>query len=221
MGRHVEGCPGPRLKDFVREHNLYDQLADRGYRSTFANGYYIDDLDELMKMRRHSVSTVAALKAFGKVRTRDKLHADRAVYQDLTRKVLSRRGYTGPTIDPESAGEHLVAVAADYDFTLFEYFQTDLMAHRGTEDDVRRVLSEIDRMLAVVLPLWAVPGRLFLLISDHGNVEDLRTRGHTRNPIPLVAIGQGADHMRERVGRLDQVAPALLDLYPARAGVPK
>ena len=93
------------------------------------------------------------------------------------------------------------------------------MAHRGTEDDVRRVLSDIDRMLSVVLPLWAMPGHLFLLVSDHGNVEDLRTRGHTANPVPLVAIGRGSERMRSQVRRLDEVTPALLELYPARAGV--
>jgi bisphosphoglycerate-independent phosphoglycerate mutase (AlkP superfamily) len=33
---------------------------------------------------------------------------------------------------------------------------------------------------------------LFILTSDHGNIEDLSTRGHTFNPVPLVARGPHA-----------------------------
>jgi bisphosphoglycerate-independent phosphoglycerate mutase (AlkP superfamily) len=158
---------------------------------------------------------VAALQAFGQVRTSEDLNRNQAVYQDLTREVLVKRGYRGNTISPEEAGQHLVNIAGDYDFTLFEYFQTDLMAHRGTEDDVRRVLADVDRLLTAVLPLWSQPGHLFILTSDHGNVEDLRHRRHTDNPVPFVAIGQGAERLWEDVVRLEDVVPALLHLYPA------
>jgi hypothetical protein len=216
MGRHVEGCPGPTLREVVREHNLYDRLMARGYRATFANAYYVDDLDQVLQLRRQSVSTVAALKAFGTVRTARDLEANRAVYQDLTRRALRHRGYEGPLVSPATAAEHLVDVAGENDFTLFEYFQTDLMAHRGTEDDVRRVLTDLDELLGTLLPLWSRPGHLFVLLSDHGNVEDLRTRGHTDNPVPLVALGQGADHLVARVHRLTDFTPALLDLYPSK-----
>lgn len=219
MGRHVEGCPGPTLKEFVREHNLFDRLTARGYRSTFANAYYIEDLDEIQKRRRQSVSTVAALKAFGTVRDSDDLRANRAVYQDLTREVLGPRGYAGPTISPEEAAEHLADIAEEHDFTLFEYFQTDLMAHRGTEDDVRRVLSNLDRFLATLVPRWNGGEKLFALTSDHGNVEDLRTRRHTANPVPLVLLGEAGEGLRGEIERLEDFVPALLKRYPPQTQV--
>jgi hypothetical protein len=34
------------------------------------------------------------------------------------------------------------------------------------------------------------------------------------NPVPLVAIGHGADALRRAVSSLEDVVPALLDLYP-------
>jgi hypothetical protein len=216
MGRHVEGHPGPTLKKIVRKNNLYDRLAERGYRCTFANAYYITDLSEVLAHRHQSVSTVAALKAFGTVRMTSDLEEGRAVYQDLTRRALRQRGYEGPLITPAEAGRHLAHIAASHDFTLFEYFQTDLMAHRGTEDDTRRVLGDIDELLGTILPLWNRPGCLFILLSDHGNVEDLRTRSHTSNPVPLAVIGEGADHLFARVQRLTDFAPALLELYPPK-----
>jgi len=216
-GRHVEGCPGPTIRALVREHNVFDKLTRRGYRSTFANAYYVDDPAEVEGRRRQSVSTVSALKAFGAVRDTAALRDNRAVYQDLTRDALRQRGYTGPIISPEEAGEHLVELAWEYDFTLFEYFQTDLMAHRGTAADMERVLSDLDRFLKVVVDRWRHDDRLLVLTSDHGNVEDGRIRSHTANPVPLVAIGEGCEVLLERVRGLEDFTPALLHLYPAKA----
>jgi phosphopentomutase len=36
------------------------------------------------------------------------------------------------------------------------------------------------------------PGDTLLLSSDHGNVESLAAPAHTRNPVPLLAVGPGA-----------------------------
>jgi hypothetical protein len=81
---------------------------------------------------------------------------------------------------------------------------------------VDRVLRTLDRFLARVLAAWRGGRRLLVLASDHGNIEDLSTRTHTRNPVPLVAVGRGAARLSRRVRALDDFAPALLALYPPR-----
>lgn len=217
MGRHVEGLPGPKLKELVREHNVYRRLQALDARATFANAYYIDDQEDIRRHRRPSVSTVAALQAFGRVRDRRDLEANRAVYQDLTRTVLQERGYPGPLIRPSEAAEHLAAVAVDYDFTLFEYFQTDLMAHRGSEEDIQRVLAEVNDFLATLLPAWLRGDRVFLLVSDHGNIEDATSRSHSMNPVPWVVTGSSADGLHE-VTDLIGITPALVTRAAALAG---
>ena len=211
MERHVEGIPGPRLKAFVREHNVYRKLQDKGHRCTFANAYYMADLEQLMRYRRHSVSTVAALDAFGTVRMKDRMEKNRAVHQDLTRELLRKRGYEGPLIAPEEAAEHLAAVAADYSYTVFEYFQTDLMAHRGTPEDMARILGHLDAFFRRLVQCWAPHGRL-VLVSDHGNLEDDRIRTHTLNPVPFLCLGRQAEAWPAMSSLLDYV-PALLGLY--------
>jgi len=215
MGRHIEGLPGPKLKELVRESNIFSRLSQRGYSSTFANAYFIDDVEDVKSRRRQSVTTVAALEAFGEVRHTEHLVENKAVYQDLTREHLLDRGYDGPTVTPRAAAEHLVAIAEDHDFTLFEYFQTDLAAHRGDEQTVRRILSNLDQFLGGLVGFADAPDHLFLLTSDHGNIEDATTRTHTPNPVPFVALGAGVDHMRERMKTLQDFVPALLELYPA------
>jgi len=214
MGRHIEGLPGPRLKEIIREHNLLSALAARGYRATFANAYYTRDIEEVRSRRFQSVTTVATLAAFGAVRDTADLLAGRAVYQDLTRASLRERGYDGPFVTPAQAGRDLAALATEHDFTLFEYFQTDRAGHKGDAERTRRVLGEFDEFLGGVLAFAEGERRLLLLTSDHGNIEDAATRTHTGNPVPFVALGAGAGALKIRVRALTDIAPALLDLYP-------
>lgn len=217
MGRHVEGLPGPQLKSLVQKKNLFTRLVDRGYKTTFANAYFTTDVEEVKQRRHQSVTTVATLAAFGAVRDTAMLLENKAVYQDLTREFIVPRGYTGPMVSPRESGEHLLAIAAEHDFTLFEYFQTDLIAHKGERSDVERVLLQLDEFLDVVVRFPEEPGRLLLLTSDHGNIEDQSTRLHTKNPVPLVALGEGAERLKQEVKSLTDVVPSLMSLYPPRA----
>ncbi len=215
VGRHVEGLPGAELKGIIREHNVFSKLRARGYSCTFANAYFTDDMEEVRTRRFQSVTTVASLAAFGEVRDTKSLLDNRAVYQDLTREFLRGRGYDGPLVSPREAAEHLLRIAEEHDFTLFEYFLTDVMAHKGTPEDVRRVLSHLDEFVAALLPFAERPGRLFVLTSDHGNIEDNRTKLHTANPVPLVALGEGAERLTAAVRSLVDFVPALLKRYPS------
>ncbi len=217
VGRHVEGLPSPRLKELVREKNLFSRLIARGYTATFANAYYTDDLEEVKTRRRQSVTTVAALQAFGTVRDKNAMLENRAVYQDLTRIFLRSRGYTGPTVAPREAAGHLLEIAQEHDFTLFEYFQTDLAAHRREAGQVECILSELDEFLHHLEPFTKDHDHLLLLTSDHGNIEDSQTDRHTTNPVPLVAIGSGATTLRDRVHSLTDFVPTVLSLYPPKA----
>jgi len=217
MGRHVEGLPGPRLRAWVERRNMLSELVCRGYAATFANAFYVDDPAEVRARRRVSVTTAAALAAFGTVRNRSDLVAGRAVYHDLTRAALRARGYAGPLLTPEAAAAHLDAVARAHDFTLFEFFETDRAAHRGEMDEIEEVLRRLDRFLAALRPFRRRRQSLLLLTSDHGNIEDRATRRHTRHPVPLIAFGRGARYLRARVRRLTDLAPALLEMYPPRA----
>lgn len=214
VGRHVEGLPGAELKAIVREHNVFSKLRARGYSCTFANAYFTDDMEEVRTRRFQSVTTVASLAAFGEVRDTKALLGNRAVYQDLTREFLRGRGYDGPLVSPREAAEHLLQIAEEHDFTLFEYFLTDVMAHKGAPEDVRRVLSHLDEFVAALLGFAERPGRLFALTSDHGNLEDNRTKQHTANPVPLVARGETAEELKKTVKSLTDFVPSLLTLYP-------
>lgn len=216
-GGHKEGYPGPTLRAVIRERNLFDLLGTQGYTCAFANAYYLEGITPEEMQRRQSVTTVMTLKALQSVRGMDQLLRGDAVYNDLVRRRLRERGFPGELIRPEEAAEHLAGIARRHDFTLFEYFMTDLTAHKGTAEDMGRVLRELDACLGALRGFPEEPGGLLIITSDHGNLEDADTRSHTRNPVPFLALGHGADLLRSRVRRLEDVVPALLELYPARA----
>jgi bisphosphoglycerate-independent phosphoglycerate mutase (AlkP superfamily) len=50
-----------------------------------------------------------------------------------------------------------------------------------------------------------------MITSDHGNLEDLSTRRHTKNPVPALLIG--STYLREQFTKnlktLTDVAPAI------------
>lgn len=212
-GRHVEGFPGPTIKAIVKEHNIYGRLLRRGFTCTFANAYHLASLEEVYALRRPSVTTVAALHALQTVRLKDQLLAGEAVYQDITRENLRARGMDIPVISVREAAHHLMQIASDHEFTLFEYFQTDLMAHKGTPEDVDRVLRNLNEFMETLLPFADEPEQLLIMTSDHGNIEDARSRSHTMNPVPFLALGASAVRMRADVRRLEDVTPALLARY--------
>ena len=213
MGRHVEGFPGPRLKAIIRRQNIYGLLRERGASATFANAYFVHELDDVRRRRVQSVTTVAALSAFRKVRDRAAMERNEAVYQDITRASLRERGYEGSLVTPEEAAGHLAGIAAEHDFTLFEYFQTDRAGHKGDPGEIAAVLSLLDRFVAGVLPRVREAGWLFVLTSDHGNIEDSRVRSHTDNPVPFVAVGARAEFLLGSVHSLLDVTPAIVGLY--------
>ena len=211
VGQHVEGFPGRALSDIVREHNIFRQLADRGLTSTFANAYYhCDSAEQAWRGRRQSVTTVAAMSAFGKVRDIHDLERGEAVYQDVTRHLLRERGYDGALVSPGEAAVHLLNVASAHDLTLFEYFQTDRAGHRADIEAARGVLGTLDGLLGPLCDAARRGEVVLLLSSDHGNIEDLCRRGHTLNPVPLVALGPDAEALQEGVGNLTDITPRLV-----------
>ncbi|VGO21210.1 peptidase [Pontiella sulfatireligans] len=213
MGRHIEGFPPAALKKLIEHDNLFSKLRKLHKHCTFANSYWIDDPYRI-PLRRQSVTTVMTLKALGDVRHKEELMAGLAVNHDITRWTMHTRGYDGPLIEPEEAAEHLLAVAEAHDFTLFEYFLTDRAGHSGDLKLVFQCLETMERFLGKAATFADQPNHLFLLCSDHGNIEDPTTTRHTKNPVPLVALGTGAERF-QTLKTLTDVTPAILNAFKA------
>lgn len=218
MGRHCEGFPVAELRGIIEAGNLLSRLHAAGRRCTFANAYASRPGKQLPMMFR-SVTTVMTLHAIGDTRNRQALLEDRAVYHDITREILPSHGVEGvPMVSEKNAGRHLLEVMRTVDFCLFEYFLTDRVGHRGTFSERQRVLGSLDRFVTACVDGLDHESELLLMVSDHGNIEDLDRRGHTCHPVPWIAIGRGARAARTDMASLTDVTPRILEVAGAVTG---
>ena len=213
IGKHCEGFPGPELRKIIEDDNLFLQLKKRGKRVRFADAYLVDTEEEIRQSRLKSVTTVMALTVPESVSTVADLMEDRALMQDLTRETIQDRYPDVPVVAPERAAEHLFDLACDYDFTLYEFFQTDVSGHSMDYARACAVLRVYDRFLEALVRYTKAAGITLVMTADHGNIEAVNERGHTRNPVPFVVYGPGEEAIRERVQSLTDVTPALLEVF--------
>lgn len=213
VGRHCEGFPGADLRKIVEENNLFIELKRRGKRVRFADAYLVDSAEEIAARRFKSVTTVMALTAPESLSMTGDLMADRALMQDLTRETIQDRYPDIPVISPQRAAEHLFSIARNHDFTLYEFFQTDVSGHSMDYARACEVLRVYDAFLATLIRFTEAAGITLVMTADHGNIESMSARGHTRNPVPFVVFGPGEGFIRDKVASLVDVTPALLEAF--------
>jgi hypothetical protein len=189
MGAHMSGLPFRRLREWVEQDNLYTQFRDKGWRATFANSYTKEYFERPATKRGWiSVTTAAIQSVGGPIRYLPDLLAGRAVYHDVTRRMLKRVVPEVEEIEPEEAARHLLGLAADHDLVVHEFFLSDRAGHKQDPELVAWVTEIYDRYLGEVVRGKKVSDTI-VLVSDHGNSEDLRVPIHTENPVPTLVIG--------------------------------
>jgi hypothetical protein len=189
MGRHLSGFPGPTLKRILAESSLLKDLAGRGLDATFLNAFGPRFFETDPPLRRLSATTLATMAAGVPLRNWDDLTAGRAVVHDLTHWRMRDYGFDLPRREPEEAGAIIAREAMRADFSLFEYFETDRAAHAMDRTAADRCLGDLSAALETVLGQADLGELLVLVASDHGNLEDLRVKTHTRNPAFFAAWG--------------------------------
>lgn len=231
LGHHLLGFPNARLRELLRARSLFRTLSDAGRRAVFANAYpvaYLRALGlpadgepefELGKRRARAAATTVAFAAGG---GRFTTWADAAAGRGLTHDIVGRRaraaGLPLPEREPAEAAGLLAGLARGHDLALFEFFETDEAGHARAMDRALETLGRLDVFLRALVAALG-PDDALVVASDHGNLEDLSTRNHTRAPVPVLGFGRAAAAVGE-VRDLTHLAPLLLRLagVPALAG---
>jgi 2,3-bisphosphoglycerate-independent phosphoglycerate mutase len=207
-GMHIAAYPTTVLRTIIEAHSILKQAKEMGLKATFANAYS-DRYWELVGERklRHSATTLTSMAAGLRFRTLDDLKQGEALYWDIVQLSLKERlGAEWLLITPEEAGRNLAHLAAGHDLVLYESFLPDLVGHRRIILTITYLLDVIDRFLGSLLQ--NLDGDTSLVIcSDHGNIENPATKGHTYNPVPLIVTGAAARYFVN--------AQAITDVTPA------
>lgn len=213
-GMHIPAWPTAKLRDIIARHSLLKRAVEAGFHATFANAYS-ERYWQLVKQRKlcHSASTLTSMAAGLPFRTLDDLRRGNAVYWDITHLVA--RVYSQfdvPLIAPQKAGTRLARLSQTHDLVMYETFLPDLVGHgRGPLDPVTFLDEMLDPFFAGLLEAIA-PGTSIVVCSDHGNMENTRSKAHTRNPVPLLVTGPGADAFRNATAITDVAAGILATL---------
>ena len=210
VGEHLTAYPTAALRQVIAEHSLLKGAAEAGKRAFLANAHS-ERFWEMIGQgkRRLGASTLTALAAGLSIPNLEDLAAGQAVLWDLTHEIASSYlQYDLPTLPAAEAGARLARLAAEYDLVFFESFLPDLAGHGRIEPEW--VLTRLDDFLGGILA-HRLPGTTLVLCSDHGNLEDISTKLHTQNPVPLLAYGPGAGRFGAATDLTD-VAPAILRL---------
>lgn len=206
LGRHVLGYPTAPLRALIAEASIVTRLVGAGRSATFANAYPAAWLDALGLARRPSppdgvpvpprvlrrvkpsASTLAMAAAAVPLRTLDDARRGEALTHDIDGEAAVRRRLPAPQRSPAEAARVFWSLAAD--FTLFEHFLADEAGHAQDAARAAEALGTFDAFARAVIDARP-PDSHVLICSDHGNVEDLSTRGHTTNPVALLSFGPG------------------------------
>jgi hypothetical protein len=208
VGRHINGYCTKSLAALLDGRSIFTRVQAAGRQATFANAFTPAYLEHPPRFR--SVSTVAVSQAGCRLRTLDDLARGEAVFHDFTNRLLPERGYSLPLVTPREAGERLARLARSHAFTMYEHFLTDRAGHAQDIPWAVEILQDLDCFLDGVLSHLDLSAHLVVLTSDHGNLEDLSSRRHTRNPVPTLFWGTGAAEAGAGIGTLADIAPAIL-----------
>lgn len=210
-GRHVNGFPTKALREVLRSHSIFKIISQAGQRGVFANTFTDQYFETVERGKwRHSVTTTAALAGGRRLLMVPDLIRGEAVYQDITGEMLREKGYDIAIVTPEEAAAHLLKQAAQNDFTLFEYFQTDHCGHSQDYQLALALLNRLDHFLGTIAGHLAADGLDLLVVSDHGNIEDLTVKTHTFNQVPTIGIGAKIRPF-ESIRSLTDIYPAVLE----------
>ena len=214
IGKHFGPHPYSTLREVLHEKSIFRQIRERGRSSYFVNAYPQQYFTHIEKNKARVPATTLAWLATGQplndhtiLRTGDALSAD------ITNERWDRLGYPDmPVITVQEAGRRLVELTRVHDFVLYEFYFTDNAGHNQSMEEAKKVLQNLDGLLEGILSVFDNDNMLLIVTSDHGNMEDLSTKSHTRNPVPLLVVGNRHKEITEGATDLTHVTPAILRL---------
>lgn len=192
LGYHYGPKPNPPVREFLNNGNLFTKLSKSGFECALLNAYpprYFKAIESGRRM--HSAIPLAVKNAGISLKNIEDLKRGRALSADFT--AYGWHEHLGlpdtPQISEYEAGMELGGLSKNYNFAFFEYWLTDYAGHKQDMSQACQLLASFDQVLAGLLESWEDEGALIIMTSDHGNIEDLRTRRHTSNPVPALLIG--------------------------------
>jgi 2,3-bisphosphoglycerate-independent phosphoglycerate mutase len=193
IGYHYGPKPNPQVAGFLKKGTIFSELKNQHVSGVLLNAYPQSYFQAIESGRRlYSAIPQAVVNAQIPLKTTANLEAGDALAADFT-----AQGWHShlkipsiPLLTPEDAGYQLATLANRYQFSMFDFWLSDYAGHQQNMLQAQQLLTNFDQVMGALLSNWDDESGLILITSDHGNLEDLRTRRHTENPVPALVIGK-------------------------------
>jgi 2,3-bisphosphoglycerate-independent phosphoglycerate mutase len=230
IGRHYGPKPNEEIAAIVRTQGVVRRLTECGYTAAMLNAYPSEFVASIARGKRLLSSMQLAMHSAGvPMRDGSDLLKKRALSVDFTGEMWRLHAANNdaattiwrarpnspdtPVMSPVEAGQLTARLALEQDFTFVDCWLTDYIGHRGTLEQGVELLQTIDGVIQGLIEIWDDSEGLILITSDHGNLESIDERGHTRSAVPTVIIGDGRHTFAEDLTSLTHIAPAILRLF--------
>jgi hypothetical protein len=196
MGEHFGPHPGPTLQRLLQAEALPVRLAQAGARVALGNEYvpaYFQALESGAGRRNRMGCFPFAFRAAGLPLNPPGVPLLGATLGLGYARPWAAVGEQGVALDALARhGAALARTATAFDLLALDLWFSDLLGHAGAPDvpgDAlaagRSYLRRVDALLSGLLGA----GARVVVSSDHGNLEDLRTKGHTHARVPFAGAG--------------------------------
>lgn len=215
IGRHYGPKPDADTRAIVAEDNFFMQVLRHSKRAALINAYPPHLRAEIArgKVLRTSIQQ-AAHNAGLPMFTEKELYSGDALSEDFTG--IGWRTHLKfsdtPLYSPQEAGRRMVELSRRYEFAFFSHWLTDIIGHRGTIEEAITHLETLDQVMEGAMTAWDDREGLMLIVSDHGNFEEMHHGKHTENEVPAVVIGHEKARFAEGLTDLAGLVPRMADL---------
>ncbi len=218
VGKHFGPHPYSTLIPIIKEKNLFIQLQKINRTFFFANGYPKRYFDYIFGPKGRVPTIALSYISTGKaLNTHEEIKKQKAISADISGTRWSELGHPDvEPLNPIDAGKLFYQMGKNIDLNFFEYFVTD---HAGHSQDMAMAVEMLERMdgfISGILEKFDFEKDIILMISDHGNIEDLSVKTHTKNPVPLIVIGKKHSYFSSRIKNLTHITPAIISYYGSR-----
>lgn len=197
IGKHFGPFPHSGIKHLLKKQSIFHAAKEAGKKPYFMNAYPPIFFEHAQRRNRWSCTTLMTKSADLKLNSTEEVLKEKALTAEIVQNAWRERlDIDIPKITATDAAKRLLNVVPDHDLLLYEYYLTDKAGHNKKLDDSRRALQPLDEFLLHIIKNKRSQDVL-VITSDHGNLEDLSVKTHTRNEVPLFVLGEGISHFNE------------------------
>ncbi len=214
IGKHFGPFPYTTLVPIIKEKSIFKWFTDNDYKVSFVNPYPKIFFDYLKRGgRRLSVPSLSSLLTEIPLKKTVDLRNGNAVSAEINNyRWQNKLKYKLPIIKPQTAARRIFRMAEKNQLVFFEYFFSDHLGHWRNKDEFDYCLSILDEFLLYLIANCGEE-RTILICSDHGNLEDMSVKTHTRNPAIGMTVGKNAKKISESIKSLYHIKKSIIEYY--------